>query len=158
MSEEKPPFMKAIVWCAIIIGLIIVAMINHLLLWKTAEEMYLGWDTDIFISETAMLVGWGIVVPSIFIALSIIGLKIYEQTEIITLIFGIGIAAIGTITAIISGVQIATNTGFAIERWSIGLGGFYILSIIIAACGVVFTLLLAFTGKNIINYYYTKQA
>ena len=114
-DDEQPPFMKAVPWAAIIIGVIIAVIIVTRIQWDIAVPLY-GWDTDKLIRDTALLVGWGIVVPAIVITLAIVGSKIYEQTEYITLIFGIAFAVIGTLIAIMTGIQIGVQIGELVEK------------------------------------------
>ena len=157
-DDEEPKFMRAVLWAALLIGGIIGALILQFVQWQMAESLGLGWSKSIFARDRALLIGYGIVVPAIIIALSIIGSKIYEETEYITLIFGIAIAAIGTLLAILTGVQIGIQTGEYFDKFGTGVELTYIPAVILAAVGVVFSLMLAFAGKNIINFYYTKQA
>lgn len=157
-DEEEPKFMKAVLWAALIIGGVIGAVILQGVQWRMADYLGLGWTEIVFRRDRALLIGYGIVVPAIVIALCIIGKKIYEETESITLIFGIAIAAIGTLLAIVSGVQIGVQTGEYYDKLGTGVELTYIPAVILAAVGVVFSVMLALAGKSIINYYYTKQA
>ena len=160
MTEaEQPPFMKVVLWAAILLGSMIVVLILHFISWNIGISVY-GWSTSSFGRDTALLIGWGIVVPAIIIVLAIVGTKIYEQTKIITLLFGIAFAALGTLIAIVSGVQIAVQTGDLIIKAVTEplVAPFYVVFVIMSAIGVVFGLLIGFKGKAVINYYYEKLA
>ena len=158
-DEEEPKFMKAVLWAALLMGGVIGAIILQSIQWVMADNLGLGWSEAIFVRDRLLLVGYGIVMPAIVIGLSIIGSKIYEKTEYITLIFGIAIAAIGTLLAIVTGVQIGVQTGEYFDKLGTGVELTYIPAVILAAVGVVFSVMLALAGKDIIlNYYNTRQA
>lgn len=157
-DEEEPKFMKAVLWAALLIGGVIGGMILQSIQWVMADNLGLGWSEAVFIRDRLILIGYGIVVPAIVIGLSIIGSKIYKETEYITLIFGIIIAAIGTLLAIVTGVQIGVQTGEYFDKLGTGVEVTYIPAVILAAVGVVFSAMLALAGKDIIIYYYSKQA
>ncbi len=155
--EETPPFKKAIIWSALIIGGMIAAVIVHFILWLVADGLGLGWDHSDFVRDRVLMIGWGIVFPAIIVAVAIIGLKIYEETEYITLIFGIAIAAMGTVLIILTALQISANVGQLIDKLGDGVEGFYIFFIIISAVGVGFSVMVALAGKGVIKYYYDEQ-
>ncbi|MHA1266608.1 MAG: hypothetical protein ACTSRS_15335 [Candidatus Helarchaeota archaeon] len=157
-EEDKPPFLRVVIWAALIIGFMVAILIVMSIQWQMADGLGLGWDRAYYIRDRTLLVSWGIVVPAILITIAIIGSKIYKQTEIITLIFGIGIAATGTLLAIVSGVQIGRNFAEYFNKLGTGIEFFYIFFLIMAVVGVFFSIMLALSGKNLISYYYTKQA
>ena len=57
-----------------------------------------------------IIITWGIVFPAIVITLCIIGVRIYEQSEYITLAFGIAITAIAGILSFIATYWTVNNT------------------------------------------------
>ena len=79
-TEEEPKFMKAVLWAALLIGGVIGGMILQQIQWVMADNLGLGWSIVDFRRGRALLVGYGIIIPAIVIALSIIGSKIHEET------------------------------------------------------------------------------
>jgi hypothetical protein len=155
MAEVKTPkFTSAIVYAAIIIGIMITVLILHTILWQVT-----GWTPNAkFAFEEAIMVGWGIVFPAVLIVVAIVGSKIYEKSEYIPLIFGIIITAMGGILILISGLYIYTSISDTIT-WVPSLpqtAGIYITLIIFSFVGLALSILILLGGIKHITYYTSR--
>lgn len=157
-EAEKPPFMKVVPWAAIIIGTIIVALVLVNIQWQMADDLGLGWNQAYYVRSVSIMVGLGIVIPAIVITLAIVGSKIYEQSDIITLLFGIAFAALGTLLMIATAIQIGNNISEYFDKLGDGVEFFYPIFSVLAAAGVGVSLMIGLAGKRVISYYYEKLA
>ncbi|MHA1651232.1 MAG: hypothetical protein ACTSYB_13645 [Candidatus Helarchaeota archaeon] len=140
MSDEnkKPPFKITLIFASIAIPLMIAAFILNKALWIAA-----GWTLDLeYLLEQSLIVWFGIVLPASIVVLCIIGLNLYDKSEIISLIFGIIITIIGSLLIIMSIYGLIDNIiGLGIYS---SLAGYYTGSIVImiAALGLAIVILL----------------
>jgi len=125
--ENKLLFKLCIIGASIVVGLMIAFIINQTLLYDTA-----GWSYDSqFVLTRVLVIAFGIIFPAVIIVLSIIGINIYENSEHITLIFGILItilsgfiileASLGTIFGISDLISYPTYLTFYIVQEVLGL-------------------------------------
>ncbi|NVM52616.1 MAG: hypothetical protein HWN66_02850 [Candidatus Helarchaeota archaeon] len=154
-SEEEPDFSKPKIASIIILSGMIAALILHRVLWEYAD-----WTlTFFFVRERRAMLGLGVLIPACVLALTIVGPKIYDKSEYISLIFGIALIAIGGILIIVTAVQIVNNIGDLIDKLGNvpNVTGFYITYIIIAIAGAGLSVLILLGGIDLIKYYNTTN-
>jgi hypothetical protein len=116
MSEKiEPPWSGPKIPSIVTIVLSAIALFLHWLEYYIAPYTI---DAEYRV-VSVIIITWGIVFPAIVITLCIIGVRIYEQSEYITLAFGIAITAISSILTFIAAYWTVTNTIQLVESISI---------------------------------------
>jgi hypothetical protein len=104
-TKEEPPFDKLKTPSIVTIVMMAIMLVMHAIQYWAAGD----WSATDYIVENVIIVFWGIVVPIIIIVLIYIGKKTYQDTESITLIFGIIFVVLSGITTAISSYWIVRN-------------------------------------------------
>jgi hypothetical protein len=146
-EEDQPKYTRIIVCTALVIGVIVVALVLHAILWD-----YAGWSYDSeYYGERFLMTTWGIVIPAIVMTIAIIGTKIHEKSKYIDLIFGIAITVLAALATLVSALRLPSNIFELIAPPS--AIGFYIGFTIISTVCLALAIIILVSGIKLITYY-----
>ncbi len=147
VEEDKPKYTRIIVCTAIVIGVIMVALILHAILWE-----YAGWSHDAeFYGERFLMTTWGIVIPAIVMVIAIVGAKIHEKSQYIDLIFGIATTVLAALAVLVTALRLPSNIAELVHPPS--AIGFYIGFTSITVASLALAILILVSGIKLITYY-----
>ena len=147
VEEDKPKYTRIIVCTAIVIGVIVVALTLHAILWEYADWSY-GSE---FYGERILMTTWGIVIPAIVMVIAIVGAKIHEKSQYIDLIFGIGITVLAALSVLVTALRLPSNIVELIDPPS--AIGFYIGFASITIICLALAIIILISGIKLITYY-----
>ena len=115
-TEIEPPFDRLKTPSIVTIIIMAIMLVIHQIQYMAAGD----WSEVDYVVETVVIVFWGIVCPVIILVLIYIGKKIYKDTEVITLIWGIIFTALSAIICAVATYSIVRNIVDLVKNLSYG--------------------------------------